>query len=217
MLRESRYFMNICIWHIRVEYDRLSQVWDPSWSTSTVRSCPLLREILSGHLTSESSQVALVPSRQSRILESPEIHHFSWGDIPSSMLPGEDTNSCTEFGFCSELAAWLSSEEKKAQRPSWLILRNIPQEQLMHVRSRVGVFPEQTRPNSRCSGFRHCVVQEPSDLQSLVFWGMAGSFAPAGPAAVISGDCNAMQRQPFDSVHTLSFPRNLCSWENRCS
>lgn len=87
MLRESRYFMNICIWHIRVEYDRLSQVWDPSWSTSTVRSCPLLREILSGHLISESSQVALVPSRQSRILESPENPSFLLRRHPQQHAP----------------------------------------------------------------------------------------------------------------------------------
>lgn len=37
------------------------------------------------------------------------------------MLPGEDTNSCAYPGFGRELAVCLSSEEKKPERPSWLI------------------------------------------------------------------------------------------------
>lgn len=115
--------MAICYEHMFVTHQgRVQQafsMWDPLWHMSSVRSYTLPRDLLSGHLASDSSQVALVPSRQSRILESPENPSFLLGRHPQQHAPWYQLMCPPWLLQWARCLAKLRGE--KAREANWLI------------------------------------------------------------------------------------------------
>lgn len=115
------------------------------------------------------------------------------------MFPEEDSNPQAYIklrqGACY-VGKLRERRGKKREKPSWLhlgasLLRSLPHQDQTTSSPGFsfwvpGLEITLNRPISSpgCSGLCHYVVQGASDSRSLVFWGMAGSFAPAGPGSL---------------------------------
>lgn len=133
------------------------------------------------------------PYIQSGILKSLENPSFLSRDaFPSSMVPEKDTNPWTPSG----LRQWTCHPAEQERRGGFVLelpclvafLTRTTQHPLRATSpsdSRGQRFPQQTHPGPGCFlGLGHYVVQGALSQLEPGVWGMAWSFAPAGPGSL---------------------------------
>lgn len=170
----------------------------------------------------ESTQVALLPKIQFRILEHPDKSIISFkGGISQQLGPRRRYKPMVppepqQWASCP--ASWkkerVKSQESPAATASPPGQHSILHGQLLPLRTRTRDCPEQTHPKPGLLRPRSsCRPESPQTAGAWCFQGQLGALPPLLLAAFMAGDCSAMQGEPFDPVCTLSFPKNLCSRE----